>query len=110
MNLPTLPTQAPRRTPVGTRGSCVASSAAILESEAGASAAPATSGITPVRSAMPPSSSTSPGRSTPGSPKRTSFKSVLRKHSGGWQAGRADGLELLVREDEFLVTERDRKS
>src|SRR5690348_14394885 len=105
MNLPTPPTQGPRRVPVATRGSLVVSSAATCCSEPGASAAPATSGMTPLRSAMPPSAVTMPGRSAPAEPKRTSFK-ALSWDSGRRQAGRSDGFELFVGEDEFLVAQR----
>src|SRR4051812_41051487 len=110
MNLPTPATQAPSRVPAGTRGSLATSSERSASREPAASAAPETSGITPDRSAMPPSASTRPGRSAPAAPKRTSFKCVSRElcgyRSGGRQAGRADGFELLVGEDEFLVAER----
>src|SRR6185503_1166670 len=105
MNLPTLPTQAPRRTPAGAFGSLAASSARSFASESGESTAPARSGITPERSAIEPSANTRPGRSAPAAPKRTSFKRSSLV-SGGRQAGRADRFELLVGEDEFLVTER----
>src|SRR5690242_3351374 len=109
MNLPTPPTQGPRRPPVARRGSLLVSSARSFASDSGESAAPATSGITPPRSAMPPSASNRPGRSAPTEPTRTSFKClslVSRRASGGRQTGRPDGLELLVRQDEFLVTQR----
>src|ERR1043165_7233954 len=103
MNLPTLPTQAPKRAPAGAFGSLVASSARSFASESDESAGPATPGIPPERSATEPSANTRPGRSAPAAPKRTSFK---RRSLSGRQAGRADRFELLVSQDEFLVAER----
>src|SRR5688572_32642020 len=105
MNLPTPPTQAPRRTPTGALGSLVTSTVESFFRDAGSSAVPARSGTTPERSAMLPSASTRPGRSAPAEPKRTSFKRLSRKLRGR-QAGRADRFELLIREDEFLVAQR----
>src|SRR5688572_11008331 len=105
MNLPTPPTQAPRRTPPGALGSLAASTAESFFSDAGSSAAPARSGMTPERSAMLPSASTRPGRSAPAEPKRTSFKRLSRNLRGR-QAGRTDRFELFVGEDEFLVAQR----
>src|SRR5262245_59594357 len=105
MNLPTPETQDPNRAPAGALGSLVASSAASFASVDADSESPARSGITPPRSAIEPSANTRPGRSAPAEPKRTSFKSLSRG-SGGRQTGRADRFELLVGQDEFLVTER----
>src|SRR5690349_24839178 len=108
MNLPTPDTQAPRRTPPGAFGSLLASTAAIFFSDSGERAAPAMSGTTLEMSAMLPSASARPGRSAPAEPKRTSFKVLSRERtlSGRRQAGRADGFELFVGQDEFLVAER----
>src|SRR5688572_19911649 len=102
MNLPTAPTQGPSRTPAGARGNFVVSRVRSFSSECGESA-PAGSGITPEMSAMLPSASTRPGRSAPAEPKRTNFKTLS---SGRRKAGRTDGFELFVGEDEFLVPER----
>src|SRR5262245_22633060 len=106
MNLPTPPTQAPRRAFAGAFGSLAASSAASFFSDSGDSAAPATSGITPDTPAMLPSAVTRPGRSAPAAPNRTSFKCMLPWALGRRQARRADRFELFVGEDEFLVAQR----
>src|SRR4051812_7190680 len=103
MNLPTPPTQAPRRAPAGALGSLRVSSEASFFKDSGDSASAARSGMTPDRSAMLPSSLRRPGRSAPAAPTRTSFKSGLL---GGRQAGRTDRFELFVGQDEFLVAER----
>src|SRR5262245_60391682 len=108
MNLPTPATQAPSRAPPGALGSLETSSEPIFFSDSGERAAPARSGTTPEMSAMLPSASARPGRSAPTEPKRTSFKWLSRERrlSGRGQARRADRFELLVSQDEFLVTER----
>src|SRR5687767_4399063 len=111
MNLPTPATQGPKRESFGARGSLAASRPRSFASDSGESAAPDTSRMTVDRSEMLPSAFTRPGRSAPAAPKRTSFKCISRNleffgGSGRRQAGRADGFELFVGEDEFLVPER----
>src|SRR5688572_28982038 len=104
-NLPTLPTQGPSRSPAGARGSFDTSRAPISRSLAGESMGPDRSETTLDRSAMPPSAVTRPGRSAPAAPKRTSFK-ILSARLGRREAGRTDGFELFVGQDEFLVPQR----
>src|SRR5688572_10853893 len=109
MNLPTPPTQGPRRWPAGWRGSLARSRPRSLFTASDPSPSPATSPMTLETSAIPPSASNTPGRSAPAEPTRTSFKQLSLFfgpcRSRRRQAGRTDRFELFVGEDEFLVAE-----